>query len=75
MIHFSVLGTDGAGAEFEVAGAVEGSNPLDREVFERIGEAAFLMITNGRAHYGLPGVDGCKGPYTMQRLTCWRRQP
>jgi hypothetical protein len=65
MVRFTLFAKDAAQREFEVTGQIEGESPMDPEAYSRACEAAFLMITNGRAYYGHPGVDGCKGPYEV----------
>lgn len=69
MLSYTVIGTDGAGNQFEVAGAVEGTNPLDAAAVNRIGAACFQQLTGGKAIYGKPGEGLCQGPYSIAVLT------
>lgn len=69
MITYTAQGLDGAGNDFEIIGTVEGKHPLDLEALKYIGQDVFRQLTQGRATYGHPGVDGCHGPYDIRVLT------
>lgn len=69
MINYTATGTDATGRDFEITGIVAGVNPLDPEVFQLVGRAAFQQLTQGKAIYGHPGERGCQGPYTLKMLT------
>lgn len=68
MIRFTITGTDGQGREYEVSGHHSGHNLLDPDCFTEIGQAAFQLLTQGKAKYGHPGKGGCRGPYDVREL-------
>jgi hypothetical protein len=64
--NYEMEGTDGAGQAFKVAGEVESRNLPDAIVDAQ--RQAYQGLTSGNTSYGQPGVGGCKGPYSMERI-------
>ncbi len=63
---YEVEGQDGAGQAFKIVGEVESRNlPCAVDDAQR---QAYQGLTAGKTAYGHPGVEGCKGPYLMERI-------
>jgi hypothetical protein len=63
---YEVSGTDGAGQAFKVAGEVECKGLPEATVEAQ--RQTYQGLTSGKTSYGQPGVGGCKGPYSMERI-------
>jgi hypothetical protein len=63
---YEVEGKDGAGQAFKVAGEVEAPGLPDAVVEAQ--RQTYQGLTSGKTQYGQPGVGGCKGPYSMERI-------
>lgn len=72
-VRYKLEGKDGAGKDFSVLGEIEVGSALG---FAGAPGAAlsdaYLKLTGGRTEYGKPGEDGCRGPYTFERLSVER---
>lgn len=69
MISYSATVTDANDQQVELTGIVQGSNPLDPEIFMHVGRAVFTQLTSGGARYGHPGEGTCRGPYDIKIIT------
>jgi hypothetical protein len=65
--NYEISGTAANNQTWQTSGQVDDPNNNLNEVFDRAMRSSFLVLTQGRAQYGNPGI-GCAGPYGINRI-------